>query len=162
MRDIKDIQEDMSAYTGKKSSKGYRTLKKELSAAEELKTSLGLGDVVEAITTVTGIKSVVKAVLGEDCGCEERKKAWNDITVESIKSLFRSKNVVNEISVEDYEYLCDLFNNGMPLEIKAQQQRDIHQVYKNVFNIIKPPTSCSPCIKSTVEELYKVYQMNTK
>lgn len=39
----------------------------------------GLGDVIDKITTVTGIKAVVKAVTDEDCGCEERRKKLNEL-----------------------------------------------------------------------------------
>jgi hypothetical protein len=43
-------------------------------------TSRGLGDTVEKITTVTGIKKVVDTVAkatGKDCGCNKRKDALN-------------------------------------------------------------------------------------
>jgi hypothetical protein len=39
--------------------------------------SKGLGDTIEKITTATGIKKVVKAVAGEDCGCGKRRDALN-------------------------------------------------------------------------------------
>jgi hypothetical protein len=32
-----------------------------------------LGDLIEKITTYTGIKWLTKKILGENCGCEERK-----------------------------------------------------------------------------------------
>jgi hypothetical protein len=64
----------------------YRRLVK----ARELKASAGkatprmrgLGDVVDIITTATGIKSMVKVVskaLGVPCGCEGRRQALNQI-----------------------------------------------------------------------------------
>ena len=40
----------------------------------------GLGDAVEAVTTVTGIKAATEAVskaLGKDCGCSGRKAKLN-------------------------------------------------------------------------------------
>jgi hypothetical protein len=43
------------------------------------KRSEGLGDTIDKITTVTGIKAAVKAVAGEDCGCEERQKKLNEM-----------------------------------------------------------------------------------
>jgi len=43
------------------------------------KRSEGLGDTIDKITTVTGIKAAVKAVAGEDCGCEERRKKLNEM-----------------------------------------------------------------------------------
>tara|TARA_Y100000361_G_scaffold112861_1_gene103168 strand:+ start:261 stop:464 length:204 start_codon:yes stop_codon:yes gene_type:complete len=42
----------------------------------------GLGDVVEAATKATGIKSVVDKVseiTGRDCGCGKRKEALNKL-----------------------------------------------------------------------------------
>ena len=39
----------------------------------------GLGDVVESITQATGIDKVVHAVLGDDCGCDERKEKLNKL-----------------------------------------------------------------------------------
>lgn len=42
----------------------------------------GLGDTIEQITTVTGIKSVVDAAsnaLNIPCGCAKRKKTLNDL-----------------------------------------------------------------------------------
>ena len=38
--------------------------------------SKGLGDTIEKITTVTGIKKIVKA-LSWDCGCDERIETLN-------------------------------------------------------------------------------------
>lgn len=39
----------------------------------------GLGDVIEQITTKTGIKKIVNFVAGKDCGCDERKQKLNDM-----------------------------------------------------------------------------------
>ncbi len=38
-----------------------------------------LGDLIELITTYTGIKWLVKKIWGEDCGCDESQKQLNDI-----------------------------------------------------------------------------------
>lgn len=37
----------------------------------------GIGDTIARITKATGIERAVKAVVGEDCGCEERKQLLN-------------------------------------------------------------------------------------
>lgn len=40
----------------------------------------GLGDTIERVTTVTGIKAVVDAIAdktGKDCGCAKRKELLN-------------------------------------------------------------------------------------
>tara|TARA_R110002126_G_scaffold143410_1_gene289606 strand:- start:32 stop:532 length:501 start_codon:yes stop_codon:yes gene_type:complete len=165
MRTIEQVIADMEAYKGKKTTKQYRTLKKELSSLEATETSdMGLGDVVESITKVTGIKAVVdkvSEVLDIDCGCEERKADWNQINTKTIRDLFRRKSVVNELSIEDYTTLCDLFEGGMPTSVSAEDQKRFHVVYKNAFRVSKPTTSCAPCVRETVKELYKLYELNS-
>jgi len=52
----------------------------------------GLGDAVEAVTEATGIKAIVHAIAGDDCGCDERKKKWNE--------LFPFQKKVAEFSLE--------------------------------------------------------------
>ena len=42
---------------------------------------MGLRDLVEKITTYTGIKWLTKKIFGESCGCEERKNKLNKITI---------------------------------------------------------------------------------
>jgi len=43
-----------------------------------MKKSKGLGDTIEKITEVTGIKKLVKKVSGKkDCGCSERRRRLN-------------------------------------------------------------------------------------
>lgn len=42
-----------------------------------------LGDIVATITKYTGIHWLVKKItklLGKDCGCDERREKWNQIT----------------------------------------------------------------------------------
>lgn len=51
--------------------------KKRATRRKTTKKSEGLGDTIEKITEATGIKQVVKAVAGDDCGCEERKHKLN-------------------------------------------------------------------------------------
>jgi len=47
---------------------------------EQQNKSKGLGDTIEKITTITGIKKVAEAitkVTGKDCGCKARRDALN-------------------------------------------------------------------------------------
>ena len=41
--------------------------------------SEGLGDTVEKVLQATGIAAVAKYIMGEDCGCDERKQKLNDL-----------------------------------------------------------------------------------
>jgi len=39
----------------------------------------GLGDLVAKVTEATGIKTVVEAVAGKDCGCAQRQQKLNEM-----------------------------------------------------------------------------------
>ena len=41
--------------------------------------SKGLGDTIAKVTKATGIERVVKAVVGDDCGCAERQEKLNKL-----------------------------------------------------------------------------------
>ena len=40
-----------------------------------------LGNIIETITTFTGIIWIVKKIWKEDCGCDERKENLNNIKI---------------------------------------------------------------------------------
>ena len=46
---------------------------------KHMKKSEGLGDTIKKITEVTGIKRLVDILVGEDCGCEKRRKYLNEV-----------------------------------------------------------------------------------
>ena len=50
-----------------------------VSPKEQPQQIRGLGDVIDAVTTATGIKAVVHAVAGEDCGCQKRREKLNEM-----------------------------------------------------------------------------------
>lgn len=53
----------------------------------------GMGDVIEKITTATGIKKVVDTVsrvTGKDCGCAKRKEALNNPNL-LVNKMFNNK-----------------------------------------------------------------------
>ena len=45
----------------------------------ELKESLGLGDIVEKVASITGVASLVQGMFGKDCGCQGRKQKLNEM-----------------------------------------------------------------------------------
>lgn len=56
--------------------------------------SKGIGDTIEKITTVTGIKAVVdkvSEVTGKDCGCNKRKEALNNPNLLVNKIFYNNK-----------------------------------------------------------------------
>lgn len=47
-----------------------------------MEKSKGLGDTIEKLTTVTGVKKIVETVAkatGKDCGCNKRRDALNRV-----------------------------------------------------------------------------------
>ena len=58
--------------------KGFFEDDEDFMGEEEIpKKSRGLGDTIAKFTKVTGIKKLVKKVVGENCGCSERQAALN-------------------------------------------------------------------------------------
>ena len=104
----------------------------------------GLGDVVESITQATGIDKVAKAILGDDCGCKERKEKLNK------KFPFR-KRIQNCLTDEQREYLNEFFKTN-PTQIYPIQQRGLSDIYKHVYGLPVEST-CSSCWRDVLKDL---------
>jgi|TARA_B110000967_G_C18873937_1_gene557102 hypothetical protein len=135
----------MEEFKGDKRTKAYKEWKAKFELENESK-SKGLGDTVEKITKATGIKSVVKAVFGDDCGCDERKSKLNSIM---------SYNVVNCLEEDEYSYISDFVSLNKNRVTMAEQRR-LLDIYNRVFNQRKQMSNCSSCIRSMVGELNKL------
>ena len=114
------------------------------------RTKKGLGDVIEDITTKTGIKSLVKFVAGEDCGCDERKAKLN-----SIPTFFNVKyNCLNE---QDYNWLKSFFEGNRDY-LSINQQTELKRIYLNVFEYQIQDTNCSSCWRDYINKLKQVFE----
>lgn len=110
----------------------------------------GAGDIVEAITTATGIKAVVDTVakaLDTDCGCAARK--------ETLNKLFPNRKL-NDLSNEDYNYLTEWYSVKRS-SVNTKQQNMLVDIYNRVFNAKRKVSNCSTCIASINRELRKIY-----
>lgn len=110
----------------------------------------GAGDIVESITTATGIKAVVDTVakaLDADCGCAARKETLNKI--------FPNRKL-NDLSTEDYEYLTEWYSVNRS-SVNTKEQNMLVDIYNRVFNAKRKVSNCSPCIASINRELRKIY-----
>ena len=115
------------------------------------KKSVGLGDTVEQVLKVTGIAKVTKWVLGEDCGCEERKQKLNE--------LFRYKRPLC-LQEDEYNWLKDFFAKNKNTVLPSEQST-ILRIYNRIFQQRNEPTSCGPCLLEWVNELkgiVKIYE----
>tara|TARA_R100001480_G_scaffold42855_3_gene55716 strand:+ start:5983 stop:6363 length:381 start_codon:yes stop_codon:yes gene_type:complete len=111
--------------------------------------SKGLGDTVEKVFKATGVAKVAKWILGEDCGCEERKKSLNKIFP------YAKPECLTE---DEYNYL-DLYFTDKPSTISSVQQKELLRIYNRVLHQNTKPTNCTPCFLSSVhDKLYKIYK----
>lgn len=125
------------------------------STSEAKKTSKGLGDTVEKVFKATGIDKVAKWILGEDCGCEERKEKLNKMFP------YMEPQCLNE---DEYNYLDNYFKTRKS-QITPEEQIEFINIYHRVFQKVQKvePTNCSPCfvnnVLSRLEDLYKQYNV---
>ena len=123
----------MDDFKGDKRTKEYK----------DWKVSQGLGDTIEKVTEATGIKKEVKWVMGEDCGCTERK--------EKLNQMFRYK--VECLTEKDYKYLKEL---GTPSVVTNWDMYRVIQIYNRVFHKKRRVSSCGSCMKVVLNELQKL------
>ena len=110
--------------------------------------SKGLGDTISKITKATGIDKLAKKVLGDDCGCEERKEKLNQMFPYKVRQF-------TEDEIKIYEEVDARLTGG---KISGQDQGIMVKLYNKVFNANKKPSGCSSCVKETLAKLKKVYQ----
>jgi len=114
----------------------------------------GLGDKVEKVLEVTGVKAVVKAVLGDDCGCEEKKQKLNLL----------GWGKVNCLEDEEYNYLHAFFESN-PKVVRPSEQIELVKIARRVFNRKYEVSGCSGCVRDLVNKLkavYETYEKDTK
>ena len=113
--------------------------------------SKGLGDSIEKVLKKTGIDKVAKKVLGDDCGCEERKKALNKMFP------YSRQFTPDEISI--YESVLPRIKGE---RISGKDQAIMVKLYNKVFNANKKTSSCGSCVQQTLAKLAKVYVNSCK
>lgn len=113
------------------------------------KKAEGLGDSVEQVLEASGISKVAKFILGEDCGCEERKAKLNRMFP------YKKPNCLFEY---EYEFLHDFYNRERQNTISVSQQKVLSEIYQRVFNQrVQMSSSCGSCWRDTISKLKKVY-----
>jgi len=139
----------MEEFKGDKRSKAYRAYKAKFNKQQE-KESKGLGDTIAKITKATGIDKAVKAIVGEDCGCDERK--------ETLNKLFKYNNVE---CLNESEYVrLDKFFKTNTSTIDYLTQKSLLKIYNRVFTKNKMASNCSSCVRRMVTDLRNVYDNN--
>jgi hypothetical protein len=111
------------------------------------KKAEGLGDTVEQVLEVTGIAKVAKWLLGEDCGCNERKEKLNELFP------YRKPKCLEE---EEYQFLKEWFDKKTNV-VKPSEQKTMLNIHSRIFGVRNEPTSCAPCLMSRVKDLENVF-----
>jgi hypothetical protein len=120
-----------------------RRTKAEILAAE----SKGLGDTVEKVLEATGVAKVAKWLLGEDCGCDERKAKLNELFPYR-KALCLEEN--------EFSYLNEWFNKNTD-RVTPIEQVELFKIHSRVFQVRNELTSCPSCVLERINDLRKVY-----
>ena len=132
----------MKEFKGDKRSKAYKQWKK-----NHAESSKGLGDSVEAVLKATGVDRVAKWMLGEDCGCDERKSKLN--------YLFPNYRP-NCLTEDEYNYLEERV--GKLNTVTIEEQKALLSIYNRVFNDRRELTGCNSCFLNGVwKKLERVF-----
>lgn len=126
---------------------------KNTKSTENQKTkSIGVGDTVEKLFEASGISKVAKFVLGEDCGCSDRREVLN--------KMFPYQKP-NCLSQDEYNYLKDYFSTKIN-KVSVKRQEELVAIYNRVFNDKASTTGCTSCFLNNVhkklERVYKEYR----
>lgn len=131
----------MEEFKGDKRTKAYKDWKAEFESKPK-----GLGDSFEKALDITGVSSLAKAIIGDDCGCDERKSFLNKIV---------KYKVVNCLEEDEFNYLSD-FMERKSIRVAPSEQKQLLKIYNRVFNKKQQQTSCSSCLRNIIKELDKL------
>lgn len=133
-----------------KRTKEYKEWKAQFEQVQEEQPA-GLGDTIETITKVTGIKKLVEFIAGEDCGCDERKAKLNK---------YFPYNKAECLTEQEYYFLKDFYSRNR-VSIAPAQQQELIKIYNRVLHYDQQPTNCASCFKTVLkrlEQLHNIYK----
>lgn len=113
--------------------------------------SKGLGDTIAKVTKATGIDRVVKAVVGDDCGCDERREKLNRIFP-------YHKNIT---MTDDQRSIWSRLRSHIlrGIDITHSQREAMRLLHNSIFgNRYKKPTTCITCLNDMKNKLETLYQ----
>jgi len=117
-------------------------------AKKPVKKSQGLGDTVEKVFEATGIAKVAKFILGEDCGCDERKAKLNEMFP------YRKPECLTE---DEFNYLTEI-DIAKKNTFKPSEVTRVREIYSRIMKVRLEPSNCASCFKEIVVNLVKIYE----
>lgn len=115
------------------------------------KVSKGLGDTVEKVLKATGIDKIAKFILGEDCGCDERKALLNKLYPYQKPECLTEK----EYKVLDKHF--KKYPDNTTGTLRAELLRDLYLIYNRVMHQTKKPSNCPSCVRNVLSSLKNIY-----
>lgn len=109
------------------------------------KKSTGVGDTIEKITELTGVKALVHKLFGTECGCKERQDRLNII--------FPYKML--DLNEEEFIYLHSFDFDKQVLT--TDDQNNLLRIFNRCFNQNNKPSSCGSCWRSIVSNIRTLY-----
>ena len=145
-------KKDLKNYKGDRRSKEFRLMKEEFASQSVVN---GLGDVLEDIAKVTGIKALVKAVAGEYCGCEERREILNNL-------LPRGRKQIRIMTEEEHIKYGEFIATRKQGRLEADEVKYLMSLYVDIYNRKWRKVRCTSCalagrVKEAMADLDKTY-----
>jgi len=109
--------------------------------------SKGLGDTLAKLTKATGIDKVAKFVLGEDCGCDERKEKLNKLFP------YAKPKCLTE---EEFNTLDTYFEKNTDT-LTSEEQLSFIAINNRVLEQKLVPSSCASCLRDLVSKVRVIY-----
>jgi len=111
--------------------------------------SKGLGDDVAKFTKAIGADMVIKKLMGDDCGCDERQAKLN--------ALFpHHKNLTMTKDQQQIWLMIEPQLRGRSVDFATRERLRI--IYNDIFNQKAKPSKCSSCIIKQRDQVRQVYQ----
>jgi hypothetical protein len=109
--------------------------------------SKGLGDTIAKITKATGIDKVAKFVMGEDCGCDERKEKLNKLFP------YAKPKCLTE---DEFKTLDTYFEKNTDT-LTSEEQLSFIAINNRVLEQNLVPSSCASCLRDLVSKVRIIY-----
>ena len=109
--------------------------------------SKGLGDTIAKITKATGIDKVAKFVMGEDCGCDERKEKLNKLFP------YAKPKCLTE---DEFKTLDTYFEKNTDT-LTSEEQLSFIAINNRVLEQNLVPSSCASCVRDLVSKVRIIY-----
>lgn len=118
--------------------------------------SRGLGDLTAKLAKFTGAEALVKSVLGEDCGCDERQELMNELLPFNTDTDGVDEDVLYNKALS-LAFVRDLMKSrDMGKRITKEQFMLFWDIYREYVNPRKANTSCRKCVNNSINEVERV------